>query len=104
MSELNNTQVDNTKDIDIVMLLYNLIEHSDNYSKTSGRLWQYYRDIPAINNVSDIIDFPDVDNNSAPFNFKQKITDQTGNDGTKDVEIMIPLKYVSNFWRTHEML
>ena len=39
--EINNTQIDNAKDIDIVMPIYNLIEYSDNYSKTSGSLWQY---------------------------------------------------------------
>ena len=44
ISEINNTQVDNAKDIDIVMPIYNLIEYSDNYAKTSGSLWQYYRD------------------------------------------------------------
>ena len=44
ISEINNTQVDNAKDIDIVMPMYNLIEYSDNYAKTSGSLWQYYRD------------------------------------------------------------
>ena len=43
-SEINNTEVDNAKDIDIVMSMYNLIEYSDNYAKTSGSLWQYYRD------------------------------------------------------------
>ena len=43
ISEINNTQVDNAKDIDIVMPMYNLIEYSDNYAKTSGSLWQYYR-------------------------------------------------------------
>ena len=43
ISEINNTQVDNAKDIDVVMPIYDLIEHSDNYSKTSGSLWQYYR-------------------------------------------------------------
>ena len=41
ISEINNTQVDNAKDIDIVMPMYNLIEHSDSYSKTSGSFWQY---------------------------------------------------------------
>ena len=46
ISEINNTQVDNAKDIDIVMPMYNLIEYSDNYAKTSGSLWQYYRDEP----------------------------------------------------------
>ena len=44
ISEINNTQVDNAKDIDIVMPMYNLIEYSDNYAKTSGSLWEYYRD------------------------------------------------------------
>ena len=48
ISEINNTQVDNAKDIDIVMPMYNLIEYSDNYSKTSGILWQYSKDIPAV--------------------------------------------------------
>ena len=50
--EINNTQVDNAKDINIVMPMYNLIEYSDNYSKTSGSLWQYYRDEPN-NNLAD---------------------------------------------------
>ena len=44
ISEINNTQVDNAKDIDIVIPMYNLIEYSDNYAKTSGSLWQYFRD------------------------------------------------------------
>ena len=44
ISEINNTQVDNAKDIDIVMPMYNLIEYSDNYAKTSGSLWQYFKD------------------------------------------------------------
>ena len=46
ISEINNTQVDNVKDIDIVMPMYNLIEYSDNYVKTTGSLWQYFRDEP----------------------------------------------------------
>ena len=45
-SETNNTQKDNVKDIDIVMPMYNLIEHSDNYAKTTGSLWQYFIDDP----------------------------------------------------------
>ena len=40
ISEINNTRVDNAKDIDIVLLMYRLIEYSDNYSKTSASLWQ----------------------------------------------------------------
>ena len=52
ISEINNTQVDNAKDIDILMPMYNLTEYSENYSKTLGRLWQYYRDEPN-NNLAD---------------------------------------------------
>ena len=52
ISRINNTEIDNAKDIDIVMPMYNLIEYSDNYSKTSGSLWQYYKDVPD-NNLAD---------------------------------------------------
>ena len=44
ISVINNTQIGHCKDIDIVMPLYNLLEYSDNYPKTSRSLWQYYRD------------------------------------------------------------
>ena len=73
--------------------MYNLIEYSDNYSKTSGSLWQYYKDEPNDNLA-----------NSESFKSKVKITGKTPNNGnTKDVEIIVPLKYLSNFWRTLEM-
>ena len=84
------------------MPMYNLIEYSDNYSKTPGSLWQYYGDEPFIDNNGNIIDVRD-DPDSASFKYKQKITGETGNDGTKDVQIMVPLKYLNNFWRTLEM-
>ena len=81
------------------MSIYNLIEYSDNYSKTSGSLWQYYRVELALNNgvIASFL------GNSASFRFKQKRTGETGHDGRKDVKIMVPLKYLSNFWRTLEM-
>ena len=44
ISRINNTDIDNAHDVDIVIPMYNLIEYSDNYSKTSGSLWQYYKD------------------------------------------------------------
>ena len=47
ISKINNTQIDNAEYIDIVMPMYNLIEYSDNYSKTSGSLWRYRKDMPA---------------------------------------------------------
>ena len=103
ISEINNTRIDNAKDIDIVMPMYNLIEYSDNYAKTTGSLWQYCKDIPAQNAAIDAIIAFDANNLTDSFKFKVKITGQTGDDGTKDVEIMVPLKYLSNFWRTLEM-
>ena len=75
------------------MSMYNLIEYSDSYSKTSGSFWQYYRDEPN-DNLAD----------SKSFKSKIKITGKTpGTGNEKDVEIMVPLKYLSNFWRTLEM-
>ena len=102
ISEINNTQIDNAKDIDIVMPMYNLIEYSDNYTKTTGSLWQYSKDIPALNANDEITHFTEG-NPTNSFNFKVKITGRTGNGGTKDVEIMVPLKYLSNFGGTLEM-
>ena len=103
ISEINNRQVDNAKDIDIVMPMCNLLEYSNNCSKTSGSLWQYCKDIPAVNNNGNIVNFSEA-NVTDSFNSKSKITGQTDDDGEIDnIEIMVPLKYLSNFWRTLEM-
>ena len=102
ISKINNTQIDNAEYIDIVMPMYNLIEYSDNYSKTSGSLWQYCKDIPTVGDDGDIVDF-DGANATDSFYFKTKITGRTNNDGIIKVEIMIPLKCFSNFWKTLEM-
>ena len=76
------------------MPVYDLIEYSDNYSKTSESLWQYYRDDPN-----------DKITQSESFKYKIKITGKNPAAGnTKDVKIAIPLKYLNNFWRTLEML
>ena len=102
-NEINNKEIDHAKAIDVVMSMFNLLEYSDNYLKTSGSLWQNYRDEPFINDNGVIINVPD-DPDNASFKYKQKITVQTENDGTKDVQIIIPLKHLSNFWRTLKML
>ena len=87
ISRINNTEIDNAQDIDILMPMYKLIEYSDNYSKTSGSLWQYYKDDPNDNLA-----------NSESFKYKVKIAGKTPTeDNTKDVEIIVPLKYLSNF-------
>ena len=103
INKINNTQVDNAKDIDIVMPMYNLIEYSDNYSKAPGSFWQYCKDILAVDNNNAIANFAE-NNLTNSFNFKAKMASQTGDNGTKSVEIMVPLKYLSNFWRTLEIL
>ena len=93
ISRINNTGTDTAQDFDIVMPMYNLIECSDNYSKTSRSLWQCYKD-DANDNITQ----------SESFKSKIEITGKTSADGdTKDVEIIVPLKYLSNFWRTPEM-
>ena len=102
ISEIHNTQVDNATDLYIEMPVYNLIEYSDNYSKTSGRLWQYCKYIPAVDDNNAIVNFTDS-NLTDSFNFKVKITGQTGDDGTKNVKIMVSLSYLSVCWRSLEL-
>ena len=63
--------MENAEHIDIVMPIHNSIEYSDAYSKTSGRLWQYYRDKPALGNNGNITDFSAKENKSVSFKFKQ---------------------------------
>ena len=96
ISKRNNEQIDNAEYIDILMTRYNLIEYSDNYSKTSGSLWQYCKDIRAVDENGDIVNFNGA-NATDSFNFKAKITGQTNDNGIIDVEIMLPLKYQKFF-------
>ena len=70
---------------------------------SSESLWQYYRNETFLNANGAIADFPPDDNNSASFKFKTKIIGRTENDGTKNIKIMVPLKYFINFWRTFEI-
>ena len=97
ISEINNTQLDNAKYNVIVMPVYNFTEYNDNYSKTSGSLWQYCKDKPAVNDNGNIVDF-NGENATDSFNFKTKITGQTNDDGIINIERMVPLNYLSNFW------
>ena len=102
ISKINNIQIDNAEYIDTVMPIYNLIEYSDNYSKTSGSLWQYCKEILAVDDEGDIVNFNGA-NATDSFSFTAKITGQTAADdnngniaGRVDVEIMVPVKYRSN--------
>ena len=102
ISNINNIQIDNTEYIDIVMPIYNLMEYNGNYSKTSGSLWQYCKEISTVDDDGDIADFNGA-NATDSFNFKTKITGQAKNNGIINVQIMVPLKYLNNFGRTLEM-
>ena len=71
ISKINNTQVDNAKEIDIAMPMYNLIEFSNNYLNISGSLWQYYGDEPSLNpGENETVDFTSANQNSRSFKFK----------------------------------
>ena len=84
--------------INIAMPLYNLTEYSDNYSDTSGSLWGFKRE-EIHNNVS-----VSNDDNAPLFKYKASNIGNTENNGTKNgVKIAVPLKYLSNFWRSSEM-
>ena len=79
------------------------IEYSNNYSETNESLWQYCKDIPAVNDNGDIVDFNGA-NATDSVNFTAKMTGQTGVDGKiNNVETMVPLKHFINFQRTLEM-
>ena len=104
ISKINGELVENAEDLDIVMPMYNLLEYSKTYEKTSGSLFNYYRDEPkehtigAGNNAINILI-----RNSKSFDYKTaEITESldVGEDEKEDVTIGIPLKYLSNFRRS----
>ena len=97
-AEINGTFIDYVDFINITMPMYNLIEYSDNYSDTSGSLWNFKRD--EIVNNADVTN----DDNAPSFKYKANLIGNTENNGTKNgVKIAVPLKYLSNFWRSLEM-
>ena len=124
ISKINNTLINNAEDLDVVMSMYNLIEYSKSYRNTTGSLWNYYRD-----ELSEDVNDNNNPNknaiNSASFKYKASITRSTYNVdaritnaegnvdnnpaydankfGKKEVEIAVPLKYLSNFWRALKM-
>ena len=87
------------------MPVYNLVEYSKNYSKTTGSLWNYYRDEPNSGLGDDYNNISYSIKNSKSFDYKTSITGKLGdNNRTKEnVKIVVPFKYLSNFWRTLDM-
>ena len=124
ISKIINTLIDNAEDLDVVMPIYNLIEYSKCYRKTTGSLWfkvvyelaGYTNDINFSNkNVinSESFKYSKIVTGST-YNVDAKITNVEGNEidnpayeanksGKKEVDIAVPLKYMSNFWRTLDM-
>ena len=78
--------------------MYNLIEYSDNYSDTQGSLWDFKRD--EINNNSNVTN----DNNAPTFKYKANLIGNTEKNATKKgVKLAVPLKHLSNFWRSLQL-
>ena len=110
ITRINGELIEDADDLDIVMSMYNLLEYSQNYRKTIGSLYNYYRD-----ELSDDADDNNFDNikvvNSNTFKYKNQITGNTYNvnagvqghdvnkNGTQEVELTIPLKYLGSFCR-----
>ena len=107
ISKINDTLIENAEDLDIVMSMYNLVQCSRNYRKTTGSLWNTYRDEPNSGfdgGGNNIINYSFK--NSESFDYKTSITGKLeGNNAEKgDVKIFMPLKYLRNFWRILDML
>ena len=97
--EINGTFVDYADFLNIAMPMHSLIEYSDNCSDSSGSLRSFKRD--------DIVNNANVsnDDNALSFKYKANVIGDTENNGTKTgVKIAVPLKYLTNFWRSLEML
>ena len=122
ISKINNVLIDNAEDLDIVMPMYNLLEYSKNYRKTTGSFWNYYRDEPNNPPLNDddhsTINYnADPITNSESFKYKRSITGKASNENQengenteqgntrtkRNLEIVVPLKYLTNFWRTLDM-
>ena len=100
--EINDEHVDIAENLDIVMPMYNLIEYSDNYQDSSATLYQYKRDEPS---EGDPIPDLAVDNSSS-FKYKVELLGDPVLDGAiakRNVKVVVPLKYLSNFFRSLEM-
>ena len=96
-AEINETHIDEGTHINIAMPMCNLIEYNDNYSNTSGSLWQFKRD-EIEEDVDLAVNYNHIPNNLSSFKYKSSlITNRNG------VKIAVPVKYLSNFWRLLEM-
>ena len=108
ITKINNTFVDNAEDLDLVMPMYNLLDYSDNYSMTSGSLWSCYRD-----EINDDENQNDDNGNkinkskttrSKSVKYKTEIIGSSpGNARRLNAQVIVPLKYLGNFWRSLDL-
>ena len=103
---INDEHVETAENLDIIMSMYNLLEYSDNYADSSGSLYHFKRDASSMNDKNNPLNV--ALDNSISFNYKAsllgKATDADGNDRSlKSTKIVVPLKYLSNFFRSLEM-
>ena len=96
ISKINSTFIENPEDLDTIMAMYNLLEYSDSYSMTSRSLWNYYRD--------EINDDANVNDNNNRINNKKQLWSKPSNNNVLDAELAVPLKYLSNFLRSLDLL
>ena len=104
ISKINNRFIENAEDLDIVLPMYNLLEYSSSNPITSGSLWNYYTDEinhdENDNNASENMICNSKATISKPFKYKTKIIGSTPNNGNRlNAQVVLPLKYLSNFWR-----
>ena len=103
ISRINKTHVDDAHDIDLVIPMYNLIEYNDHRKKSSVILWQFARDELNLNDHGEIVDFTAVNTITNSFKIKEKIIDQTNDNDRNYVDMLVPSKYLSSFWRAFEI-
>ena len=99
INHINNEHVDNAENLNIIMPMYNLIEYSNSYSDTSGDLWQSKRDESLVTNAWN----SENASTDGSTSFKHKTSFIENNGVLKNAKVAVPLKYLSNFWRSLEM-
>ena len=112
ITKINDIKIDNAEDLDVVMPMYNLLEYSKNYKKTTGSLWNYYRDQPSdpLSTNSECVKYK-ASITGSTYNVDLTIIGEGGNPipnlnydakrvGRNETEVVVPLKHLSDFWRT----
>ena len=108
ISKINGKLVENAEDLDVVMPMYNLLEYSKNHEKTSGSLFNYFRDEPNNINTDDANPINISIRNSKSFDNKSGLNDAlagavNNRNNKNDIETVVPLKHLGNFWRSLNM-